>query len=151
MHVSTRGPRFDDEEVPVLKKILLVHPSLEPLGGGNAVGAWLLQALQTRYDATVLTWAPVDASVVNQAYGTNLNPACFRNLTVAAAQRRLLDAMPRRLDMLRSSLLSRAARRALADEHYDLVVSSMNELDVGHLPGRSRPSTTPASPRTPPS
>ena len=95
------------------------------------MGAWLLQVLQMQYDATILTWGPVDSSVVNQAYGTNLDPARFRNLTVPAAPRRLLGVMPRRLDMLRSSVLSRAARRALASEHYDLVVSSMNELDVG--------------------
>src|SRR5688572_12975027 len=128
-HQAHRGR--PDRQDRSMRTILLVHPSLEPPGGGSAVGAWLLQALQSRYRVTVVTWAPVDFSAVNRAYGTTLDPSSCRILTVPAAQRRLLHLIPRQLVMLRSSLVARAARRALAEERYDLVVGAMNELDVG--------------------
>ncbi|HUI25034.1 MAG TPA: hypothetical protein VL403_03030, partial [Candidatus Kryptonia bacterium] len=75
-----------------MKRVLLVHPSLNPPGGGRAVGAWTLQALRDTYRVDVLTWEPVNLAAINRQYGTGLRASDFRFHGVSPALRRLLPA-----------------------------------------------------------
>ena len=110
-------------------RILFAQPSLQPPGGGNAVAAWMVQALKDAHDVTLLTWSPLDLTGVNRFYGTTLRPGDVRPLRVPGWQRALPDALPLSLQLLRTALLLRETRRRSAE--HDLVVSANNESDFG--------------------
>ncbi|MEO8603992.1 MAG: hypothetical protein ABI629_15560, partial [bacterium] len=108
-----------------MKSILVVTPSLQPHGGAPAVGAWLLQDLQGKYDVTVLTWVAPEISAINRIYGTTIDATRVRIFTVRVVHRWLirflrLASLP--VERLAAALLARAARRELERRHYDLVV-----------------------------
>ena len=117
-------------EVPV-RRALVVDPGLDSPGGGTCVAGYVLQALREDFGVTLLTWNPVNFDPVNAAFGTTLNPADFRFLRVPDRWRRAYRMMPIPLALLRGSLLQRQARALLRREHFDLVVSTTNEIDVG--------------------
>lgn len=107
-----------------------MQPSLQPPGGGNGVAACMLQTLAAAHDVTLLTWSPPDLAAVDLHYGTRLRACDFDVLTpVPPPLRRLVDALPLPLFLLRASLLQRACRRLAA--HFDFPVTAANEFDFG--------------------
>jgi glycosyltransferase involved in cell wall biosynthesis len=110
-------------------KLLVIHPRLEPPGGGEAVGAWALQALQHRHQVTLAVAKRVDFSAVNRFYGTSLDPARIETVLLPAPFRWVADLLPTRAGLIESSMLFRWARRL--QSHHDLVVSTSNEWDFG--------------------
>src|SRR5262249_27646744 len=126
------------------QRILVVQPSLQPPGGGNAVAAWMIQALVGHHDVSVLTWRPIELDPVNAYYGTSLNPSDIRTFEVPASVRRPIDALPTPVVLLKASIVFRQAKTMLAD--YDVIVCGHNETDFGsrclqyiHYPSRLRP------------
>ena len=124
-------------------RVLVVQPSLQPPGGGNAVAAWMLQALVGVYDITVCSWQPVELASVNAYYGTTLRPDDATWLLVPAPLR-LLDRLPVPVVLLKSSLLFRRAKKLVDD--YVVIICGHNETDFGattlqyiHYPSRLRP------------
>jgi len=109
--------------------VLLVQPSLQPPGGGNGVAAWILQALVTDYQVTVLSWEPVDTFAINRFFGTNVHGGQFDTIVVPALWRWLADRLPVPAALLKSALLMRYARRV--SESFDIVVGAHNEIDFG--------------------
>jgi len=109
----------------------VVATTLQPPGGGSAVGAWILEALRDHYELTVLTWKPVDLGEVNRAFGTRLDAAAFHWATARPLIRGILDGIPLPLSLLTLNLLMREARRLLKCTSFDGVIGTMNELDVG--------------------
>ena len=107
-------------------RILFVQPSMSPPGGGNGVAAWMLQALK---DVTVLTWTAIDLDAMNRFWGTALKAGDFRTMRVPAAVRRIVDALPLPLSLLRTAIMLRMAQRLRA--HYDVPVTANNEADFG--------------------
>lgn len=129
------------------RRVLMVQPSLQPPGGGNAVAAWMIQALKDRHDLTVLTWRPVELGPMNAYYGTSINAADIRCTEVPAAIRRPVDSLPTASVLLKASLLFRYAKRVVDD--YEVIVCGHNETDLGgrciqyvHYPARLRPRPT---------
>ena len=127
-----------------LRRVLIVQPSLQPPGGGQAVAAWMIEALKDRYDVTVAAWQAADLAAVDRCYGTSLQGSRVAIQCVPTALRRLLKPIPLRLALLRASLLARHARR-LAQTHH-VLVSADNELALGpraiqyvHYPRQLRP------------
>jgi glycosyltransferase involved in cell wall biosynthesis len=114
-----------------MKRLLVVHHTLQPPGGGSAVGAWMLQALRGSYDVTVISWEPVDLERVNDAFGTSLRRSDCRWVSVRPGLRKLLKAIPLRLALLTTNLLFREARGLCARQRFDAVVSTANEIDIG--------------------
>jgi glycosyltransferase involved in cell wall biosynthesis len=112
-----------------MKKILLVQPSLQPPGGGNGVAVWVIEALKREHAVSVLTWWPVKLAPINRHFGTSLSPADFTVRMAYPALRRLLDHTPASLDLLKTSLLLRTAKRM--KDHYDLILTVNNEADLG--------------------
>jgi glycosyltransferase involved in cell wall biosynthesis len=112
-----------------MKKVLLVQPSLQPPGGGNGVAVWVIEALKREHAVSVLTWWPVKLAPINRHFGTSLSPADFTVRMAYPALRRLLDRMPASLDLLKTSLLLRTAKRM--KDHYDLILTVNNEADLG--------------------
>jgi glycosyltransferase involved in cell wall biosynthesis len=105
-------------------RILIVQRSLMPPGGGNAVAAWMVEALARGHTVDVLTehtWSPADTDAF---YGTSI---AGRSLTMhrSAMPWRLLGRLREdRLTRLRMSALLRRAR-ALSSQ-YDLLITADN-------------------------
>jgi len=110
-------------------RLLFVQPSFQPPGGGNGVAAWMLQALKDDYETTVYTWRPVDVEVINRFWGTSIRADDFHATRVPTWQRRMVDAPPLPLAMLRTAVMLNAVRRRVAG--FDIVVTANNEADFG--------------------
>ena len=110
-------------------RILFVQPSMSPPGGGNGVAAWMLQALKDVHEVTLLTWWPIELDRMNRFWGTSLRAGDFRALQVPARVRRVVDALPLPLSMLRTAVLLGHARRLRGE--YDVPVTANNESDFG--------------------
>ncbi len=114
-----------------MKRVLVVQPSLNPPGGGNAVAAWIVQALRECCEVSVLTWAPPRLDEINDFYGTTLEARDFARYLAPAGLRRLLDAMPGSLALLKGALLRREAIRLRSTRTFDVVLGADNEFDFG--------------------
>jgi glycosyltransferase involved in cell wall biosynthesis len=127
-----------------MKRVLLVQPSMQPPGGGNGVAAWVLQALVTEHDVTVLSWTPVDVEPINRFFGTHLQPGDFKTLLVPRGRVRIVDHLPTPATSIKLALLMRYTRRVSAG--FDVIFGVCNETDYGrrgiqyiHYPTYLRP------------
>lgn len=125
-------------------RVLLVQPSLQPPGGGNAVAAWMLQAMAGVHDVTVYSWRPVELDAVNAYYGTSIREEHATWISVSPSARVPLESLPIPVVLLKASILFRKAKRLVDD--FDVVVCGHNETDFGprtlqyiHYPARLRP------------
>lgn len=126
------------------RRVLIVQPALAPAGGTEAVAAWMIEALKDSHDVGLVTWRPPDFAALNRWYGTSIHPSQVQVHAVGAGLRRLLDAVPVRLALVRAALAARLARRVASA--YDVAISADNELDLGrpviqyiHYPRFKRP------------
>jgi glycosyltransferase involved in cell wall biosynthesis len=97
------------------------------------VAAWMLEALKSEHELTVLAWEPLDLPELNRFYGTALQPEDFRLLQPLARLRAPLNLAGRLghdpHPVHRYQLLMRAAKRLAADT--DLHVTAFDEADLG--------------------
>jgi glycosyltransferase involved in cell wall biosynthesis len=114
-----------------MKKILFVHHTMQSPGGGSSVGAWALEALRKQYDVTVLTWSPVDLTNVNRVFGTHLEETGVRWESIGAVTRMPIDMIPLRLALLNMHVLFCKARALHRAHRYDIVFSTINEIEIG--------------------
>jgi glycosyltransferase involved in cell wall biosynthesis len=128
------------------RRVLIVQPSLQPPGGGNAPAAWMIQALKDDHDVSVLTWHPVDLDPINAYYGTSIAPGEITALEVPPAVRRPIDLLPTDTVLLKIAFVVRHTKRLIRDTPYDVVISGSNETDFGahsiqyvHYPRHLRP------------
>jgi glycosyltransferase involved in cell wall biosynthesis len=112
-----------------LRRLLVLLPDLNGVGGGNVLAAWALQAVVPGHDVTVLTSRPPRVAAVNRYAGTSLVPGSFRVELVPAWARVLRRVWPTPIALVLRHVLMRAGRRRSAG--FDLVVSLDNEVDVG--------------------
>jgi glycosyltransferase involved in cell wall biosynthesis len=110
-----------------------VQPRFAPIGGGEVVAAWTLEALKELHEVTVLSWTPVDVDGLNHFFGTQLRRDEFRQAGPPALLRVVVDALVS-LDgdpysVQRYAALMRVARRLRAD--HDVVITTFNEADLG--------------------
>jgi len=110
------------------KRLLITAYSIQPPGGGNAVGAWVLQALRRDYRLTLLSWDACDLTAVNRHSGTSLAPEDFQWLRVPPWLR-WIDVLPGSFALVKIHLFMRYARGIAA--RYDGAVSTCNEMDFG--------------------
>jgi glycosyltransferase involved in cell wall biosynthesis len=110
-----------------MKKVLLVQSTLQPPGGGNAVAAWIIEALKGEYDISVLTSAPPNVDLLNLYYGTSLSPSDFKVYCFPRLLRRLVDLD--RFGVQRISLLMRICK--IVKDRFDVVITASNEVDFG--------------------
>lgn len=129
------------------RRVLIVQPSLRPPGGGQAVAAWMIEALKERHDVAVLSWAPVDFDALNRCFGTTIQRSDVTVYTVSSAIRQALDAIPLRLALLKGAVLARRAKHL--QEGDEVLISADNEADLGrrgiqyiHYPRRLWPRPT---------
>lgn len=109
----------------------MVHPSLDPPGGGNCVAAWVIEALREHHRLTVLAWKAPDLERVNDYFGTSLENGDFELELIPRAVRRLVDHLPTPSSLLATCIMIRIARNRLDEGSWDLVLSTQNEMDFG--------------------
>lgn len=127
-----------------MKRVLLVHPSIQPPGGSKGVAAWALQALVSEHRVTVLSWRPVEIGPINRFFGTHLRDGDFETIVVPRSWRVIADRLPVPATLIRLSLLMRYTRTV--SDRFDVVFGSFNETDYGrrgiqyvHYPTYLRP------------
>src|SRR5208283_3224712 len=111
-----------------MKRILFVQPVVAPPGGGEGLGAWMIEALKRDHRLTLLTWKPVDFEDVNRYFGTELRASEFELWTTPWAAR-LAKLSPTPVVRLRQLYLQMRARRQA--KRFDAVIWSANEGDLG--------------------
>lgn len=114
-----------------MKRVIVVHPRLVPHGGGQALGAWALQALRDRCALSLLTWSELDYSGLNLRFGTNLRAGDFRVISCPRWIKFAADLLPGTGSILTTSLLLRHLKRLDRTEAYDVILSTHDEMDFG--------------------
>jgi glycosyltransferase involved in cell wall biosynthesis len=103
---------------------------MEPTGGGEVVAAWMLQALQERYDVTLLTWVEPDFAALNRMFGTRIDAGRVKIVRPPAAARFLVDRIPDEGYVQAVAYLLRTMRRMRGS--CDAVIASTTmECDLG--------------------
>lgn len=113
----------------VKKRILFISRDLSPRGGGEGVAAWMLQALATEFDASLLCWTPPDATAVDRWYGTSLEHCRYQVQIPSRAQRWLVSRIPDTSGLQRANYLLRQAKRQPG--YAVTVVCTSLESDLG--------------------
>lgn len=123
------APLPHSRPTPASRRVLLVQPSLNPPGGGNAVAVWMIEALKRDCELTVLTYRRIEYAAINRYYGTALAPGAFRIIRVPMALRAITSALPTPATHLQRCLILRVAQRLAPD--FDVVITANNEADFG--------------------
>jgi glycosyltransferase involved in cell wall biosynthesis len=111
--------------------MLMAHPYVRPVGGGNAVAAWAIEALREDFQITLATFSAIDYRAVNQSFGTSLREG---DVDVRVAPRRylaLLRSLPTPGALMEQCVTIRWARDLDSRERFDLLLSTQNEVDFG--------------------
>jgi glycosyltransferase involved in cell wall biosynthesis len=108
-------------------RILVVQPVLEPVGGGSAVCAWILEALKGEHEVALVGLERPDFAAVNRFFGTSLEAS---EIAVHVALPWLRPGLRRHraLRRLKYWLFLAAVRRM---PRYDLLISTEEESDLG--------------------
>lgn len=116
---------------PVRRRALMVQPSINPPGGGNAVACWMLEALKSDHDITLLTREEPDVARANLVFGTQLSSADLRVMMAEPDGFGPMTTMSgiARLALLKDHQLLRQAREMAAD--FDVILTANNESDLG--------------------
>jgi glycosyltransferase involved in cell wall biosynthesis len=115
----------------VRKRVLVVHHLLHPVGGGNSVAAWILEALKDAYDVSLLTRGPVDYEGVNRTFGTSIQPGDFSVIQSSPLAHAIAERTPMRGYLLQTALLERSCKRLAARLPFDAIVAVDMEMDFG--------------------
>ncbi len=120
-----------DKSPRVKKRILFVHTGLFPSGGGDAVAAWMIEALKNKNKVTLLTWTPVDYAAINRHYGTSLHPSDFKISFLPAIIRWAMNLIPgaKTRKFHKKMILMRWCK--LMRHRYDILMGSESEFDFG--------------------
>jgi len=111
------------------KRVLVVHPRVTSVGGGNALAAWALQALREDFEVDLATLVEVDYAGVNRAFGTSLSPNEFCLRRAPSRYLSLLRLLPTRGAELERVLTVRHGQNLDPRLHYDVLFSTYNEAD----------------------
>jgi glycosyltransferase involved in cell wall biosynthesis len=126
------------------RRVLIVQPSFQGPGGGNAVAAWMLAALSGRHQLGTLSWSELDINEMNRMHGTSVNHDDLLVESLPAWIRVAGDTVPLPIGAVKYAVLLRRAKQLAS--RYDLCVSACNEADFGtpgiqyvHYPFYQRP------------
>lgn len=113
-------------------RLLVLQPSLQPPGGGNAVAVCALAALVDEFDVTVATLQPVRYDAIARDYGIDLERAPLAVIRPFRIVPAIIRCSGMRGALLERDLLMRWGRSAAGA--FDAVLSFNNEIDVGDVP-----------------
>jgi glycosyltransferase involved in cell wall biosynthesis len=113
------------------KRVLIVHREVLVRGGAIAVCAWAIEALRDDYEVSLATLEGVDCAALNRHYGTSLREDDFHLLVAPPRYQRLRRWMPTKGALLDVYLIMRWAQTLDRRNHYDILLSTQNEMDFG--------------------
>jgi glycosyltransferase involved in cell wall biosynthesis len=111
------------------KVLFLTHELAPGSGGGGTVASWMLEALVSAYEVTLLCWKPPDLAALDRIYGTALEGLRFATLTPSLTERLLIDRIPDSDNHQRANYLLRMAKRRR--HAFDVLVACGFESDFG--------------------
>jgi glycosyltransferase involved in cell wall biosynthesis len=91
----------------------------------------MLQALRGDHDLTLLSWTPPDFDAVNRIFGTDLCESDVRIVTPSATVRRMVNALPTPIALLKAGVLRRKLAHMRRRERFDVMLCGNNEFDFG--------------------
>lgn len=112
-----------------LPKALFVQSLLTAHGGGHAVAAWMLEALKSSYDVTILTWRPADLTRINEVFGTSLELRQFKWIYPRFVPRKVVETIPDDSDLQKLIWLLRICKQI--QSRYDVLLTADSEVDFG--------------------
>jgi glycosyltransferase involved in cell wall biosynthesis len=110
-------------------RVLITHPRLVRVGGGNAVSAWAIQALSREHDVTLATLDAPDCDALNATFGTHLSLEDFEVRVAPRGYQLLRRCMPTQGALANICLTMRWAQDLDRDEHFDVLFSTQDEAD----------------------
>jgi glycosyltransferase involved in cell wall biosynthesis len=113
------------------RRVLMAHPHVGIVGGGNAVAAWALEALREEFEVTLATLGPVDHEALNRSFGTSLQERDFAIRIASRSYLALLRCVPTSGAQMEIALTTRWVRELDARERFDVLLSTQNEMDFG--------------------
>jgi glycosyltransferase involved in cell wall biosynthesis len=113
------------------KRVLVVHPRVTGSGGGNAVAAWVLQALRDHFDVSLATLQTPDYADLDRSWGTSLRRGDVRVHLAPRRYTQLLRSLPTPGALLELCLTMRLARSLDERQRYDVLLGTQNEADFG--------------------
>ena len=108
---------------------MVVHKDFRSLGGGEAVAAFIIEALGRENSVSVLSWSPVPVDPINRMFGTNLS-VDLQVIPAPLLLRALVKLMPF-LSLLKLGILLRQCKKMARG--FDLIISTFNEADFGRI------------------
>ncbi len=111
------------------QKVLFVSHDLIADGGGGLVAAWMLQALLSAYDVTLLTWDVPDYAALDRMFGTSLDGVPIETVTPSPSEKWLLGLIPDRSHHQQANYLLRLVKRHA--QAFAVVIGSGFESDFG--------------------
>jgi glycosyltransferase involved in cell wall biosynthesis len=112
------------------QRVLFVSHDLVPEGGGGLVAAWMLQALLSAYDVTLLTWDVPNYAALDRMYGTSLDGLPIGSVVPSRSERWLVNLIPDDSHHQRANYLLRLVKRLA--HTFAAVIGSGFESDFGH-------------------
>lgn len=113
------------------RRVLVAHPYIGIVGGGNVVAAWALQALREEFEVILATLGPVDCPALNRNFGTSLRESDFDLRIAPGRYRTLLRVVPTQGALMEIAVTARWARALAAEVRADILLSTHNEMDFG--------------------
>jgi len=114
---------------PAHKRILMIQTRFIAYGGAHLVTAWMMQALASDYDLTLLTWEEIDVARINRYYGTSLDSSQLEICTMSPLFRCLAKLDPDPQSVQPNLLVLRTAKKMRAQ--FDLLITAEMESDLG--------------------
>lgn len=113
-------------------RLLFVQRRLGTEGGTAAVAAWMLQALTSDYDVTLLCWKPPEIDAMNRFFGTSISTSAVKVISAPVVLRRIVELDPDPGSIQDWCVLLRRCKKI--KDRYDLVLGTQLEADYG-VPG----------------
>lgn len=110
-------------------RMLIVQPVFSPVGGGNAVTAWAIEALRQDYRITLACAGPLDLAAINRTFGTSLQSSDFEFCDCPPSYRWLKRLVPTRGALLEGCVTMRWAQNLVRQRSFDILFSVANEFD----------------------
>ena len=107
-----------------MKKIAIVHPKMNEVGGSEARPLWTAQALKDDYDITIITMGELDLDKFNKIHGTSLKEDEVKVIGLPIPK-----LFENRFDALRDYRLHRYCKSH--KDNFDLFISTYNVVDFG--------------------
>lgn len=112
-----------------MKKVLFIQPTFNPLGGGEAVAAWMLQAINQKHTVTAISYDEANLKAIDLFYGTSLSGSSIHFICVNKFIKKFVAIKPDPYRYLECAILMFWCK--IIKHKFDIIVTAFNETDFG--------------------